>query len=235
MGGVETNGVIWPCGHSGVGVYTAKVNKLGNIGHINTSTPSSCPGVGTNGEIWNYRISGEGEPVTIVGCQGRTYPKRTNISKNNKMAIKNLNNKKLSNVSNKIDDNKNTKFTSRETINKVNNNIINNTGRNKYVNSRTNIPYNNNSVNNNDNLNNLKKKNCVNRDIQSLSRKIPDHSDQNPRFRNNVNIYPHAIHEEANAHSQGDHSGKGQFHHGHNKYKPGQRCQYLNGYPDYGR
>merc|ERR1712082_430085 len=74
----------------------------------------------------------------------------------------------------------------------------------------------------------------LNRDNQSLSRHIPDHSDQSPRSRNSINIYLHNKHGEAKSHRHGDHSGKGQLHQLHNKYKPGHRCQSLSGYHGYG-
>merc|ERR1712082_269888 len=214
---------------SGGGESTAKIGKSSNTRYINTSTPSSGPGVGTSGDIWNYRISGVGEPATIVGCLD-TYPKRINISKNNNVAIKKLNNKNPINDNNSNENNSKTKTSSIETIN---NNKINIKGRNKYCISRINKP-NSNNDNNNNNSSKLGTNDYLNRDIQSLSRHIPDHLDQSPRFRNKMNIYPHDTHEEVRLHSQGDHSGKGQFHHSHNKYKPGQRCQYLSGYPDYG-
>merc|ERR1712082_60468 len=122
---------------SGGGESTAKVGKSGNTRYINTSTPSSGPGVGTNGDIWNYRYSGVGEPATIVGCLD-TYPKRINISKNNKVAIKKLNNKNSNNNNNGNESNSKTKISSIETINKIDNNKINIKGRNKYCNSRIN-------------------------------------------------------------------------------------------------
>ena len=74
----------------------------------------------------------------------------------------------------------------------------------------------------------------LNRDNQSLSRHIPDHSDQSPRSRNRMNTYLHNIHGEVKSHRHGDHSGRGQLHHRHNKYKPGHRCQSLSGYHGYG-
>merc|ERR1712082_119509 len=69
----------------------------------------------------------------------------------------------------------------------------------------------------------------LNRNNQFLSRHIPDHSDQSPRSKNSINTYLHNKHGEAKTHSHGDHSGRGQLHQFHNKYKPGHRCQSLSG------
>merc|ERR1712082_382750 len=74
----------------------------------------------------------------------------------------------------------------------------------------------------------------INRNNQFLSRHIPDHPDQRPRFSNNMNIYLHNNYVEAKTHRQGDHSGIGQLHQFHNKYKPGHRCQSLSGNHVYG-
>merc|ERR1712082_332952 len=74
----------------------------------------------------------------------------------------------------------------------------------------------------------------LNRNNQFLSRHIPDHPDQRPRSKNSMNIYLHNNYGEVKTHSHGDHSGMGQLHQFHNKYKPGHRCQSLSGNHGYG-